>query len=322
MALPSGYRERAAALSDLPALARLLADCDAAESEPGYGALAGQVRAVVEEHGPRGAGEAMAIVDTAGELVAVASFNLPDYPRPIAFARLHGAVHPSHRRRGIGRYLLEWSERRAETLFDARGEVRPRSLRVTFSGAREDAERLYGRSGFAFHDRSLLLRRDLSARVPERMPPPGISTVAWSPQTAPFFYVAFKAARTQRPEERPLDQAEWCADVASDTTLRPDLSLVALDEPAGDRPCALILAEVVPREGRNVGWIWQLAVAPSHRRRGVGTSLMTQALSAFRREGLPEAGLWVDGANAPARTLYERLGFRPRSQQTTYAREL
>jgi mycothiol synthase len=313
--LPGGYARRAAGAADLPAIDRLLADCDAAESEPGYRDLAAQIRAVIEDDAPRRSGEALVVADARRRLVACAAVRLPDYPRPIAFARLLGAVHPRHRRRGIGGHLLDLSARLAGARFELRHEGRPRSLRISFGGTRDDAERLYRRHGFRLHGRELQLRRDLSAPVAGRPLPPGLTTAAWAPGTRHLFYAAYAATHIETPEDRTRTEAEWCAGVAADGTLRPDLSLVALD---GARPCAYILSEVVPRDGRDVGWIWLLAVDPAYRRRGLATSLVSRVLCAFRAEGLPEAGLWVDEANPAARTAYDRLGFRQRSRLTTY----
>jgi len=109
----------------------------------------------------------------------------------------------------------------------------------------------------------------------------------------------------------------WVRDVEDDASLRRDLSFVAVD---GDRPCAYLLSEVVTREGRRVGWVWLLGVDRRYRRRGLATALLLHVLDAFRREGLPEVGLWVSEENGAARAVYERLGFRERSRLTTYAK--
>jgi len=317
--LPHGYTQRAAVISDLPAIERLLASCDAAESEPSYHGLASQIRGIAENDMPRGTGKACVITGDREPLVACASFSLPAYPRPIAFARLQGAVHPQHRRRGLGSYLLHWTEGAARALFSFHRESRPRSLRISFGGDRPDAERLYQRRDFVFHDRSLQLRRDLSAPVAAHSAPPGITTSPWSPHSAHLFYTVYVATHAHSTEASTRTEEEWCADIAADAALRPDLTLVALD---GTHPCAFILSEVVPREGHDIGWVWLLRVDPAYRRRGLATSLLSHALTAFAAEGLPEAGLWVDEENTAARATYDRLEFRQHSRLTTYAKSL
>ncbi|MGE3704210.1 MAG: ribosomal protein S18-alanine N-acetyltransferase [Vicinamibacterales bacterium] len=52
-----------------------------------------------------------------------------------------------------------------------------------------------------------------------------------------------------------------------------------------------------------------LAVLPSHRRRGLGRALLQRALDDGRRSGATRAYLEVRASNADARHLYARLGF-------------
>ena len=52
-----------------------------------------------------------------------------------------------------------------------------------------------------------------------------------------------------------------------------------------------------------------IGVRPAARRAGVGTALLTALLELARAEGYPSVSLSVEPDN-PARSLYERLGFR------------
>jgi ribosomal protein S18 acetylase RimI-like enzyme len=58
------------------------------------------------------------------------------------------------------------------------------------------------------------------------------------------------------------------------------------------------------------GAIQNLGVTPAQRLRGLGTSLLLQALHGFRRCGLTRAYLEVTADNDGAVRLYQRLGFR------------
>jgi ribosomal protein S18 acetylase RimI-like enzyme len=56
-----------------------------------------------------------------------------------------------------------------------------------------------------------------------------------------------------------------------------------------------------------------IAVDPEHQDAGVGTALMERALAHIRSQGIELAVVATGGdpGHAPARALYERLGFTP-----------
>jgi ribosomal protein S18 acetylase RimI-like enzyme len=56
--------------------------------------------------------------------------------------------------------------------------------------------------------------------------------------------------------------------------------------------------------------LFDLATAPSARRRGFGTALLRQLLVWGAERGAPEAYLQVVSGNGPAEALYAREGFR------------
>ncbi|HEY4233201.1 MAG TPA: GNAT family N-acetyltransferase [Lacipirellulaceae bacterium] len=56
--------------------------------------------------------------------------------------------------------------------------------------------------------------------------------------------------------------------------------------------------------------IQNIGITPSHRRRGVGTALITAALAGFQQVGLPRVYLEVTAQNDPAVRLYKHLGFQ------------
>jgi len=68
----------------------------------------------------------------------------------------------------------------------------------------------------------------------------------------------------------------------------------------------------VHRQGNGKrGWfISNLAVHPEHRRRGVARSLLLEGVQSARARGARRISLEVRADNAPARKLYEELGFR------------
>jgi [ribosomal protein S18]-alanine N-acetyltransferase len=57
-------------------------------------------------------------------------------------------------------------------------------------------------------------------------------------------------------------------------------------------------------------WVQTMAVAPSHRGRGLGTQLLTALLEEAARRGQATVSLEVRAGNEVAQRLYERHGFR------------
>lgn len=91
-------------------------------------------------------------------------------------------------------------------------------------------------------------------------------------------------------------------DIARKLQVRPDLLLVAAE--AGE----IVGSVMVGYEGHR-GWINYLAVAPSHRRQGLGRLLMAEAELRLLREGCPKVNLQVRAGNDGVVAFYRRLGY-------------
>jgi GNAT superfamily N-acetyltransferase len=64
-----------------------------------------------------------------------------------------------------------------------------------------------------------------------------------------------------------------------------------------------------PRDGRRLAWVWDVEVAEPYRGRGYGRALMLLAERECLAAGVPDLGLNVFAANAPANALYRSLGY-------------
>jgi ribosomal protein S18 acetylase RimI-like enzyme len=82
----------------------------------------------------------------------------------------------------------------------------------------------------------------------------------------------------------------------------PGLSFVACDG------AEVIGAVLCGTDGRR-GYLQHLAVASTHRRRGVGRTLAERATEALAERGVDKCHLMVLPANAGARTFWQRLGW-------------
>lgn len=71
---------------------------------------------------------------------------------------------------------------------------------------------------------------------------------------------------------------------------------------------ALVGTVMVGHDGHR-GWVYYLAVAQSHRRRGVGRALMDAAEKWLVEREVPKLQFMVRATNTPALGFYERLGY-------------
>lgn len=91
----------------------------------------------------------------------------------------------------------------------------------------------------------------------------------------------------------------WHRNLVTDSEYDPALCLVAVD---GDGAVAGIV------QCWTSAFIKNLAVAPPHRGRGIGTALMHHAFHIFAKRGAPHIDLKVMADNQSARHLYAQLG--------------
>lgn len=67
--------------------------------------------------------------------------------------------------------------------------------------------------------------------------------------------------------------------------------------------------------------ILNVAVKPAYRRRGIGESLLSKALYHAKKKGAETVWLEVRKSNAPAKALYEKLGFSKAGTRKNYYRK-
>ena len=231
-----------------------------------------------------------------------------------------GGVDPAHRRRGVGSALLGWQIARAGERLRALPGGLPLHVRATAYEAQRDALALYARHGMEPVRYTDELLRDLEA-LPEAPDLGGVAIVPWDAARSEEARVAQNEAFADHWGSTPRDAAAWEHDLSSSGT-RLDLSFLALD---GGRVVGVCRNGFFPGDeavtGRRDGWIVNLSVVRSHRRRGVASGLIVASLHAFRAAGLTHSSLGVDSENVTgAYGVYERLGYRPVQRMVVHQR--
>jgi len=92
----------------------------------------------------------------------------------------------------------------------------------------------------------------------------------------------------------------------------PDLSPVAVSDEG------IVGALLCGNDGRR-GYLYRLAVAEPHRRRGLAAQLVRYSLDGLRAAGIPRALLFVLADNAPARAFWRSIGGRARGELDMYS---
>ncbi|WP_294263218.1 GNAT family acetyltransferase [uncultured Sphingomonas sp.] len=106
--------------------------------------------------------------------------------------------------------------------------------------------------------------------------------------------------RTCFPEDPPRNAAP----VSVPEKLRVEPGSVLVAEEAG-----VIVGSVMHGYDGHRGWLWGVAVAPSHRGRGLGAALVRAAEAALAARGCPKINLQIREGNTAVTAFYERLGY-------------
>ncbi|MGH3888997.1 MAG: mycothiol synthase [Pseudonocardiaceae bacterium] len=203
------------------------------------------------------------------------------------------AVHPEHRRGGVGGALL------AALLDRVEG-----SLWVWAHGEHPAALRLAQRAGLARRRELLQLRRGLVDPIPPRTLPDGVTLRSFVPGEDEAAVVRVNnRAFSWHPEQSKWDVSELAVRQAQ-PWFDPKGFLLAVD--SQDRLRGFHWTKV-HADGR--GEVYVLGVDPDAQGTGLGGALTAAGLEYLRERGMAEVLLYVESDNASALRTYQQLGF-------------
>lgn len=301
---PAGLELRAPAREDAQAVTDLVVTCDIEEvGEPDF-----ELDDLLTDWNRPGFDLARgAVVVVEGDrIVAYAMLIRRDY------ADVY--VHPDSRGLGIGGELLSWTERRAAEELEPGETLRLGQVVTTgHAGSRS----LLERAGYEPVRTYWRMEMALDGAPPPPSWPEGIRVRTFDRERdsrAVHALVQDAFADNERHEAESFE--EWQAFMIDREAFEPGLWFIA--EADGE-----IAGVVLCPDYESEGWIRQLAVARTWRRRGLGTALLRQAMSEFHRRRRREIGLVVDSWNRTgAKELYERAGMRVVREHTRLEKEL
>jgi mycothiol synthase len=249
-----------------------------------------------------------------GRLAACASVSMIGDPGKQR-ARMVGQVRPDVRGRGIGTYLLQWSQEQGKTLLVEAAEPQ-RVLQIVTESLTEPADRLYLTHGFACVFEELVMERDLRLPVPDRPSPPGVTITNWQPKLAEQFFQAYHAAFHERPGFPGYSAAEWIAQV-TENDLKPEWSLLARID---GEPVGFVIGNIDLTTEPPGGYVWQIGVIPAQRRQGLASALLAETMRRMQEAGAGSALLTVHLNNPGAISTYYQLGFIEIGRRARYER--
>ena len=315
MSLP-GLTWRPIERADLPDVADLYNACETFDRNPERQSLAG-----LEDFwdSPRSRPDEDTLVarDEDGRVVAVAWAGCNRVITERRGVYLGGAVRPDRRGEGIGRAVLRWQLAHgfawdAATREDGYG---PLVLRLYAPVDQDDVRHLAERHGLALERYFFEMSRPLDGPV-EASEPDGVRLVDWAPERSPeIHHVVDLAFRDHWGHADHTD--EMWDEMVTSHAFRPDWSVLALDAGTGEVVGAALncaYEQDWEAEGVREGYTDQLAVARTHRGRGIASALLRESMRRFAASGMDAAGLGVDAANpSGALRLYESLGYERRA---------
>lgn len=210
------------------------------------------------------------------------------------------AVHPSYRNQGV-------ADRLVGVLKEVRGFD---GLKAWSHGNHEAAADLAARYGYAPVRELWKMRMTTAgADLPDVGLPDGVSIRSFVPgQDEEAWLAANRAAFAHHPEQGSLTRADLDARMAEDW-FDPKGFLLAED---GDgRLLGYHWTKVHPRHGAHpaIGEVYVVGVAPDAQGMGLGKALTIAGIRHLQDLGLHAVMLYTDADNAPAVSLYRRLGF-------------
>jgi mycothiol synthase len=235
-------------------------------------------------------------------------------------------VHPDHVRNGVGRYLLNWAETRAQQAI----ERCPEGARVTFrSGA--DSKVAPAKATMEAHGmhnirHSFHMQIGMKSPPPEPVWPEGITLKVFDLEkddAAAVYRTDVDAFRdhfgfVEQPFEEGFER--FMHFMTDEESYAPGLWFLAMD---GDQIAGICLNRKHSYEDPDVGWVSTLGVLRPWRKRGIGLALLQHSFGEFYRLGYRKIGLGVDGESLTgALRLYEKAGMSVHRQIQLYEKEL
>lgn len=225
---------------------------------------------------------------------------------------LMGWTHPDYRGRGYGSALLGWMEAEAAALAGRDHPGSKREYAANASSTETGATRLLAKHGYAAEFTVAELRLNLAAyeRIRPALPgvPQGLSATRPAPGDLAELARAVHDSFVKEYDGGRFDESPDPDEYAEELEGKDSRHWLVARE-AG-RIVAVALFDTRDTVRGKVAELSEVAVLPSHRKRGLASALIAQALDGVLAEGVREVRVYtVEQFKTRAVDLYQRLGF-------------
>ncbi len=292
--LPDGYWSRHPVLEDAPGVAALI---DAYEEDV-YGQSEMTSAWLVDDWNEIDlTDEAVIVIAPDDQIVASADIFNGSY----SSVSVYCYVHPEHRKRGLGTFLIQWGEQWTRDHINAAPAGAQVAAQFYPALVDEQAHQLLVKCGYQPTRRYFIMEMALDQPPEPARWPAGITVRPFVPgQDEQETFETF--AESFQDHWGPPESHEAFLQRISADSFNPDLWLLAFE---GEELAGVCLCRLV--EGS--GWVDSLGVRAPWRRRGLGLALLRHAFAELHRHGATDVGLSVDvESSTGAPRLYERAG--------------
>jgi mycothiol synthase len=233
------------------------------------------------------------------------------------------AVHPDYMQRGIGTFLTEWLETRAQhNLSKAPDDARVVLHQYIHSAHQSAIDLLIARNYRHIRDaQRMCIDFDQPPVAPEIPQGMVIRSICGDEDERKAMYACYEAFLDHRDAvDEPFESyyKRWKYYIDHDSQRDPSLWFIALD---GDEVAGASICHKQTDQDTQMGWVSTLGVRRPWRKHGVGLALLQYSFQEFYRRGKPRVGLSVDATSLTGATrLYQHAGMYV--QRTTHVFEL
>ena len=292
---PAGYSVRPSTRPDIEAIAHLIQAIDRHDE-----GIVEPVRGHIEDDWANPLFDAeqdtLVVAAGSGQLAAYASaWGI----EPSSAVEAWINVHPDHRGRGLGTWLVRWAEARTRRYLARPGTstfLRPSVSAVGAGGAFLEG------MGYRHARTFWHMERRLDGTEGAGDAPDGVSIRPYRDGDGPALHRVLEASFEGHFGSEPMAYDAWESAMLGAPS--SDLSLVFLAERGGE-PVGALTTAIDEEEP----WVAELGVLEAHRGTGIGRALLWRAFAELAARGWTIVKLNVDGENRSGATrLYESAG--------------